>query len=109
MKKIALWIGGVLVVLIIVVVAVPFFIPAETYKREITRLVEDATGRKFEIKGSASLSIFPSLEIEAKQVTLGNAPGASAPNMAELQGLRIAVQLWPLLSGNIAIDPFVLD
>jgi len=48
------------------------------------------------------------LELEAEKVAFANAPGAAAKDMAALAKLQVQLKLMPLLSGEIAIDRFVL-
>lgn len=109
MKKTLIVIGTLLALLIVVAIAVPFFIPVETYKRQVEQRVEDATGRKLTIAGSVKFSLIPSVAIVAKDVRFANAAGFAAPEMATLAGLELKLKVLPLLSGEIAIDSFVID
>lgn len=108
MKKILIGIGVLVVLVIAAVVIVPMVVPLDTYKAQIAEQVEGATGRKMTIGGDLKLSVLPRLEIATSKVSLANAPGGKAKNMLELGEMRVAVGLLPLLSGNIAIDTFVL-
>lgn len=109
MKKILIAVGILVGLLIVVAIAVPFFIPVETYKGQVEQRVEAATGRKLTIAGPVKVSLLPSVAIIAKDVHFANASGFSAPEMATLAGLELKLKLLPLLSGEIAIDSFVLD
>jgi AsmA protein len=109
MKKILIAIGILVVVLIVVAIAAPFFIPTETYKAQVEQRVEAATGRKLTIAGPVKVSLLPSVAIVAKDVHFANAPGYSTPEMATLAGLELKLKVLPLLSGEVAIDSFVLD
>ena len=108
MKKILIGIAAVVVLLIVAALVIPFFIPADRYMREITARVKDATGRDLAIAGDVKFSLLPRLEIEVNKVSFANAPGAADKNMATLNKLQVRVQMLPLLSGNVAIDSFVL-
>lgn len=107
MKK--LWIGiGVLVALLVVAaVALPFLVPVSAVRERIVAGVKEATGRDLKI-GEMSISVLPSLAVEAKDVTFANAPGSAEPHMASLKALKAGLRLLPLLSGEVAIDRFVL-
>jgi uncharacterized protein involved in outer membrane biogenesis len=64
-----------------------------------TQLAEQSlalTGRKLEVNGDLSLSLFP-FAIEAKDVTLANAKGFSPEHMASIGTLSLHVDVIPLL------------
>lgn len=108
MKKILIGLAALVVLVIVILVAAPFFIPVETYKQQIAERTRDATGRELAIKGDFRLSLLPRLELEANDVTFANAPWAREPNMVTLDQLLIQLQIWPLLSGEVKVDSFVL-
>ena len=109
MKKTLIVIGALLALLIVVAIAVPAFIPVETYRTQVEQRVEDATGRKLTIAGPVKFSLLPSVAILAKDVHFANAAGFAAPEMATLAGLEIKLKVMPLLTGEIVIDSFVID
>lgn len=103
--------GAVVVLLVLIVAAIviiPAMVPKETYIAQISKLAEEQTGRRFEIKGDVSVSLFPNLNLTAEQVVLGNAPGAKNADMATLDALVLDLKLMPLLSGEVAVDRFTL-
>lgn len=108
MKKLAIGLAALVALVIVVLVAAPFFIPVETYKAQIADAASDATGRELKIDGDFKLSLLPSLELEANKVSFANAPGAKEANMASLEKLVLKLQVWPILSGQIKIDSFVM-
>ena len=99
--------SAVVAVIVVAAVAVPFLIPVEVYKEWTVAEAKDATGRNLEV-GSFRLSLFPRIELEAGDVSLANAPGANAGKMAEFKELRLYIEFLPLLSGEVAIDTFVV-
>ena len=107
MKKLLIGLGVVVALLVVAVIALPFLVPVSVVRERIVSGVRDATGRELKI-GEMSVSVLPSLSVEAKDVALANAPGAAEPNMASLKGLKAGLELLPLLSGEVAIDRFVL-
>jgi AsmA protein len=109
MRKLLIVVAALVVVIIAAVVAAPFLIPVSVYKDQIEAQAKAATGRDLKIAGPMSLALFPSVAIEAKDVSFANAPGASAPEMARLKALQVSVKLMPLLRGSLEIDRFVLD
>jgi AsmA protein len=108
LKKIAIGVGVLLVVLIVAALVVPFLIPFDTYKAKIAEQVKAATGRDLKIDGPVRLSIIPSLALSAEKVAFSNAPGASTPDMAKLAKLQLELKLFPLISGEIVVDRFVM-
>ncbi|NKB22027.1 MAG: AsmA family protein [Alphaproteobacteria bacterium] len=109
MKKIAIGLGAIVVLLVAAVVAAPFLIPAETIKTEMLAQVKEATGRDARIDGDFKISILPRVEFVAGKVTFANAPGGKAKNMVSVDRLNIQVALFPLIGGEVEIDAFVLE
>ncbi len=109
MKKILIAVGVVLGLIAAAAVIVPFLVPVETYKAEIERRAFEATGRKLTIAGPVSFSLLPSLAVSARDVSFANAPGTTSANMMMLDRLDVRLKLMPLLSGEVAIDSFVLE
>lgn len=108
MRKLLIGLGVVVVLLLVAVVVAPLLIPLETYRAQIEQQGSNATGREFKIGGDISLSILPSLAARVEEVTLANAPGAAEPTMVQVGALDIKLQIWPLLTGEVAVDRFVL-
>src|SRR5690606_7810960 len=85
---------GVLLVLVIAAILIgPGFVDWNSYKREITAKVEEATGRRLEILGDISLSLLPPT-LSAEGVRFATLPGRIAP--------------WPLLQGNLRVERIAL-
>ncbi|MGD1880593.1 MAG: AsmA family protein [Kiloniellaceae bacterium] len=108
MKKLLIGLG-VVVALLVAVVVVVSFIPLDRYKGEIQARVKEQTGRDLRIDGDISLSLFPPVAISVENVGFANAPGASTAEMATIDRLDVALQILPLLSGEVAIDRFILE
>lgn len=100
---------AVLVVLVIAAaIAIPFFIPTDTYTSKLIAAVKSSTGRDLRIDGKVSLTFFPTLGLEANQVSFANPPGAATKDMATLGKLQVALQVLPLLHKDIEIKRLVL-
>lgn len=108
MKKLLIALAAVLALILVILVVAPFLIPTETYKAQIAEAARQATGRELRLGGDIRLSLLPRLELEAEDVALANAPGASRPDMASLDKLVLRLQVWPLVSGEVKVDRFVL-
>jgi len=109
MKKLLIGLGVVIVLLLVALIVVPMLIPLDSYKGEIQAQAKEKTGRDLRIDGDISLSLLPTLAISVEDVGFANAPGASTPEMATIDRLDVALQIWPLISGEVAIDRFILD
>ena len=108
MKKIAIFGGVIVALLLVAVLALPALVPAERIKSELVARVKAATGRDLIIDGAVSVSVLPSLSVQVSGVALSNPPGYRAREMARLGGLDLKLKLLPLLSGQVEIDSFVL-
>jgi AsmA protein len=107
-KKLLIGFAVVIVLVIAAAIAVPFFIPLDTYKAKIIALVKSETGRDLKIAGPIHFSLFPSVALEANDVSLSNPAGAASPNMVQLKTLDVELKLIPLLHGGLEISQFKL-
>jgi AsmA protein len=98
----------VIVLVIAAAIAVPFFIPLDTYKGKIIALVKSETGRDLKIDGPVHFSLIPSVALEANDVSLSNPAGAASPNMVQLKTLDVALKLLPLIHGGLEVSQFKL-
>jgi AsmA protein len=109
-RRFLLWgLGGVAVLITAAVVTIHLLVPTDVLRGEIERQVTAATGRSFRIHGALSMSLFPSIALDASDVTLANRPGGVAQDMARIERLRIGVRLIPLFSGKVEADRITLD
>jgi AsmA protein len=107
-KKLLIGLAVVIVLIIAAAIAVPSFIPLDTYKARIIALVKTETGRDLRIDGPVKFSLLPSIALEANDVSLSNPPGAASPNMVQLKTLDVELKLLPLLHGAVEIARFKL-
>jgi uncharacterized protein involved in outer membrane biogenesis len=108
MKKLAYVVGGIVVLIIVVALVAPFFVDLNNYKPQIEAQAKAATGRDLKIEGPISLSLLPLPSVSVSGVKFGNAPGGSAPNMAEIESATVKVAIMPLLSHRAEITNIVL-
>jgi AsmA protein len=107
-KKLLIGLATVIVLVIIAAIAVPRFIPLDTYKARLIAAVKDETGRDLRIDGPVHFSLLPSVALEANDVSLSNPPGAISPNMVQLKTLDVELKLLPLLHGAVEVTEFKL-
>ncbi len=91
--------------LIVGLLAAPFFIDVNTYKGQIEQTVEDATGRQLSI-GNIKASLFPWVGVELDNVHLANRAGFAKRDFLSVERLHVKLALMPLLSKNVEIKDF---
>ena len=107
-KKVLIGSGSVIALLIILLVAVPFFIDVNAFKPQIAAEVKKATGRELVIDGPIDLSLLPTPVVTVKGVKFFNAPGSKNANMVEVKSVTVKPAILPLLSGGIEVDEVTL-
>ncbi|MBB4286426.1 AsmA family protein [Roseospira goensis] len=114
MKKLLLVLASVLVVAVVVALVAPSFIDWNRYRSEIAARIEAATGRPAAIDGALSFRILPTPVLSVAGLRLANIAGGSTADMVRIDALRVAVDLAPLLRGEVRvrsvrmIDPVVV-
>lgn len=108
MKKTLKYSIIILLVLVIALLAAPFFVDVDDYKVAIEHEVEDATGRKLHI-GEISASLFPWVGVTLKDVEFANRPGFSDQAFLKVKSLDVQVELLPLLNKEVMVKRFELD
>lgn len=108
MKKLLYVIGGIVVLVIAAALIAPFFIDLNDYKGTIEAKAKEATGRDLKIDGKISLSLLPLPSVTVDGIKFGNAPGGTAPNMAEIESATVKIAVMPLLSHKAQITNVVL-
>ncbi len=95
----------VLGVLVVVLLAAPFFIDVNDYKTRIEQEVEDATGRHLSI-GTLQASLFPWVGVRLDNVHLANRQGFSEHDFLSVERLHVKLALLPLLNRELEIKQF---
>ena len=107
MKRV-LKIFAVLIVLVLVVVTAAVVtvvnIDPNEHKAWIADKVKDATGRDLKLEGDIRLSYYPWLGVEAKGITLGNAPGFGDEPFLHTDFVKLRIKLLPLLQRRYEVD-----
>lgn len=109
MKRFVKWISILVLLLVVLLAAAPFFIPLDSVKKIATDKVKEATGRDLIIAGDIKASMWPNIGVKLQQVSLSNPEGYSTRNMAEIGDLTVEVALMPLLHGEVKINQFIID
>lgn len=109
MKKIAIGVLAVIVVLAAAVVIVPSLIDWNNYKPDIAQAVKDATGRDLVIGGDIEVSILPEISFRVSDIKFSNAPGAAEAQMFTLAAARGRIGLFPLILGEVIVEELVIS
>ena len=81
LRIVGLVVGGLVVLLVILLLAVRLFVNPNDYKDRIAQAVKSSTGRELTLSGPIKLSVFPWLALEIGPASLGN-PRASAMSLS---------------------------
>lgn len=110
-KKARTWliIAAVPVVLLgVAVIALKLYFTNERLKELLVPQIESATGRQVAIN-DISLSVFPSIGLDVRGLSIANKPGFSEQPMLDLERMLIDVKLWPLFSKRVEIASLYLE
>lgn len=107
-KRIVLTVAAVIGLLLLTGVALSVLLDPNDYKDDIEAAVEEQTGRAFTIEGDIRLSLFPWIGVEVGRMTLADEPEYEEP-FVEVDGLRAAVRVVPLIRGRIETEVFAVE
>lgn len=112
MKKIWVWVCGILLALFlaggVIIATILLRLDPQTLKTQIISAIHEATGRELSIAGEFHMDVFPWLSVRAQQVELSNAPGFSGPFL-ELSSLKLRIRLFPLLFSRVEMAAVEMD
>ncbi len=113
MKNAVKWaliaVGGVVTLIILILLVLPFFVDAEKYKPLLENKVKEMTGRPFSVGGDVNLSFFPFVGVSFSDLHLGNPPGFEATDFISIKSFEVRVKLLPLLSRDVQVKRFVVN
>ena len=108
MKKLALSVVAILILLIGGLLVLPSFWDWNAEKGRIAAEVRKLTGRDLKIVGDVNLQLLPAPAFAASEVSLANIDGADNAEMIRLEELRIEVALFPLLRQQVVVETVTL-
>lgn len=109
LKWLAIAVGAVIALVVVLVVGLLVLVDPNDYRGEIARVVEEQTGRPFAIEGEIELTFFPRIGLAVGGVTLGDDPAFSEDAFLRAEGVNLAVEVMPLLSGSLQLDTITLQ
>lgn len=108
-KIIAYVIGGIAIISVGGIVLLTTMVDPNNYKPQITKSVEDATGRKFSIDGKIKWTFLPSFGLEANKVSLSNPKEFGNTNFAQLNSIKLSIELIPLLHSEVMVRNITIN
>jgi AsmA protein len=95
MKRLLKIVGIIVGVLILIVIALPFLIDANTFRPKLEAEMTEALGRQVKV-GNLTLSLF-SGGVEADNISIADDPQFSKSPFVEAKSLRVGVEMIPLI------------
>lgn len=105
----AITIGTLVVLVIAFVLIVPHLVNLAPVKREIQHVASRSAGRDVTIQGPLSLSLFPWVGFDARDVTMANASGFQGTPFLHANEAKIHVRLFPLIFRDVEVSGITLD
>src|ERR1700754_4808249 len=102
-KKLAVGLVVVLVLLIAAILVVPGQIDWTPYRGRIAEEIGALAGRPVAIDGAVSFEMLPTPRLTAGDVRIASVPGAEVPDFLTATGVDLRVSLFPLLLGRIEV------
>ncbi len=88
--------------------ALPYIVPPETIKSQISAAIKDKTGRNVTFKGKIAYRFFPSFGIDLNNIIIHNPQSIKGPNFLQLGRLQADLKILPLLSKRIEIGRIIM-
>ena len=95
MNRILKVVAIIVAVLIVILIAVPFFIDANTFRPKLESELTGALGREVKV-GNLSLSLF-SGSVSADDISIADDPEFSKSPFVTAKSLKVGVELMPLI------------
>ncbi len=95
MKRILKILAIIVAVLIVIAIAIPFFIDANTFRPKLETELTDALGRQVKV-GNLSLSLF-SGSVSADDISIADDPAFSKSAFVQAKSLKVGVEMMPLI------------
>lgn len=108
MKSVGKILIGIVVLFVVIIGGLGIYITTQfdpnEYRGIIASKVSEQMGRKVEINGPLAFSVFPSIKLSLKDVTLADADWGGKQPMIDVKELDASLELMPLLNKQIVIE-----
>lgn len=103
MKRILIYVGALLTLLVASVLALPFVIPHDFIAGQLKQAVKAETGRTLSIGEAPKLVFWPDFAVTLKDVRLSTPPGMYEGQVAQMDEMRIRVEVASLFDRRLDI------
>src|SRR5882724_3203579 len=90
-------------------IATPFLLPLDTYKRPMETAASRALGRAVHIRGPLHLAVYPQLGISLSDVSVASLPNARESEVIVVGSVLVGAELMPLFSRQLQVTEVVLQ
>jgi AsmA protein len=106
--RILKWVGIVVLLLVLAVVALPFFINVDQFRPTLQTELSQALGRQVTL-GNLKLSILKG-EVSADDLSVAEDPAFGKPVFIKAKSLHVGVEIWPFLSSRkLVVTDLTID
>src|SRR5712692_1420380 len=102
-RRFPLWakiVVGLFVFLLVVALAVPYFLNVDRYRDTISSAIEKQTGRHVTL-GKIRATFLPGVGLVVEELHIGNPPGFPQGEVVTAEAIRVNLAIGPLLHGTI--------
>jgi len=96
MKRILKIAGIVVAILVVILIAIPFFINVNSFRPKIEATASEALGRQVKV-GNLSLSILTG-SVSADNISIAEDPAFGTTPFVTAKSLKVGVEVWPLIT-----------
>ena len=108
MKRFLKILGIVIAILIVIAIAVPFFVDANAFRPKLESELSDALGRQVKV-GNLSLSLLTG-SVKADNISIADDPQFSQSPFIQANDLKVGVEMLPLIfSRTLNVTELTLD
>lgn len=98
----------ILVLLVGATFALPFIVPPETVKAQISKALKSQSGRDVSFKGKMSYRFLPSFGLDLNNIVIHNPPNIKGPDFVTIGRLQANLKLLPLLGKRVEVEQIIL-
>ena len=109
LKTLSLVVAGILLTVLLVLSLFLATADLNEYKHKIESHFRASTGKTLRLNGPVGLSILPKLVLEASDIEILNEDNFHIPQFIELSSIRISVNMFSLIRGNIEMDALTVN
>ena len=109
MRSPLLYLGFAVVFVLFGALVGPMFIDWSNYREDLQRYGERITGRPVHIGGAVEIRLLPTPMLRVGDVRIGNAVGATSPDLLRAGHIEVRLSLTPLLQGKFEVKSLNFD